>query len=162
VQEAIFTDDMADRVALRSEELFKQGLFCAESVLQAVAESQNIENDLIPRIATGFCSGIARTNGLCGAAGGAILAINMLCGRDDTTSTVEGNYNVVRDFIRRFEAEFGSVNCYQLIGCRLDTPEGQAFFKENNLWDKCLVFTREAGRFAISSIQAANEEEFGS
>ena len=128
-------------------------------ILQAVAESQNIKNDLIPRIATGFCSGIARTSGLCGAASGAILAINMLCGRNDATSTVEDNYNVVRDFVKRFEAEFGSSNCYQLVGCHLGTPEGHAYFKENNLWDTCLVFTREAGRLAILSIQAVHEEE---
>jgi C_GCAxxG_C_C family probable redox protein len=158
MKQAIITEGMADQVASRSEELFRQGLFCAESVLQAVAESQNIESDLIPRIATGLCGGIARTSGLCGAAGGAILAINMLCGRDDATSTVEGNYGVVREFLGRFEAEFGSTNCCELVGCHLGTPEGQAFFKENNLWDKCLVFTREAGRMAVSSIQAATEK----
>lgn len=158
MQQAIITGDTADRVASRSGELFGQGLFCAESVLQAVAESQNIKNDLIPSIATGFCSGMARTGGLCGAAGGAILAINMLCGRNDTTSTVENNYKIVRDFIGRFEAQFGSTNCSQLLGCHLGTPEGQAFFKGNNLREKCLVFTREAGRLAISSIQAAAED----
>jgi len=86
-----------------------------------------------------------------------LLAINMLCGRNDTASSVEDNYTVVRDFLRRFEAEFGSSNCHQLIGCHLGTPEGQVFFKENNLWEKCLVFTREAGRHAMSSIQAATE-----
>lgn len=159
MRQAVITVGTAEQVASRSEELFHQGLFCAESVLQAVAESQNLKNELIPRIATGLCSGVARTGGLCGAASGAILAINMLCGRDDTTSTVEGNYTVVRDFVKRFEAEFGSTNCHQLVGCRLDTPDGQAFFKENNLWDKCLVFTREAGRLAVLSLQAATEEK---
>ena len=161
MQQPIITGDMADQVASRSEELFRQGLFCAESVLQAVAESQNIKNALIPRIATGLCSGVARTGGLCGAASGAILAINMLCGRDDTNSTVEANYSVVRDFVHRFEAEFGSSNCYELVGCHLDTPEGQAYFKENNLWEQCLVYTREAGRMVVSSIQTASEELSG-
>lgn len=158
MKKAIITDDTANQVAMRCEELFRKGLFCAESVLQAVAESQNIKNELIPRIATGLCSGIARTGGLCGAAGGAILAINMICGRNDANSTVESNYEVVRDFMETFEAQFSSTNCYELLGCRLDTPEGQAFFKENGLWGKCLEYTREAGRLAISSIQAAPEE----
>jgi dihydrofolate reductase len=36
-------------------------------VLLAIAESQGIQPDLIPRIATGFCSGISRTGGMCGA-----------------------------------------------------------------------------------------------
>ncbi|MFA7403936.1 MAG: hypothetical protein WC007_08080 [Pelobacteraceae bacterium] len=43
MQQTLITDDAADKVASRSEELFRQGLFCAESVLQAVAESQNIK-----------------------------------------------------------------------------------------------------------------------
>jgi len=159
MKEAIITRDTANQVASRSEELFRKGLFCAESVLQAVAESQNITNELIPSIATGLCSGIARTGGLCGAVGGAILAINMLCGRDDATRTVESNYEAVRDFLRRYEATFGNTNCYELIGCRLDTPEGQVFFKENNLWDKCLIFTREAGRLAILSLGAVADAE---
>jgi len=154
---AIITDDTANQVAVRSEELFRNGFFCAESVLLAVAESQNIENELIPRIATGLCSGIARTGGLCGAVSGAVLAINVICGRNDTSRTVEDTYEVVRDFMKRFEAQFGSSNCYELVGCRLDTPDGRAFFKGNNLWGKCLEFTREAGRLAISSIQAKPE-----
>ena len=39
MQQTIITADTADQVASRSEELFRQGLFCAESVLQAVAPS---------------------------------------------------------------------------------------------------------------------------
>jgi hypothetical protein len=34
------------------------------------------------------------------------------------------------------------------MGCRLDTPEGQKFFKEHNLRVKCAGFTREAARMA--------------
>jgi len=45
-----------DQTARRSGELFDQGFCCAESVLQAVAESRDIHSDLIPRIATGLCA----------------------------------------------------------------------------------------------------------
>jgi hypothetical protein len=34
------------------------------------------------------------------------------------------------------------------MGCRLDTAEGQKFFKEHNLRAKCAGFTREAARMA--------------
>ena len=50
---------MSNETSQRSRELFDSGFYCAESVLLAIAESQGIESDLIPRIATGFCSGIA-------------------------------------------------------------------------------------------------------
>ena len=54
------------QVAQRSEALFQQGFCCAESVLQAIAESRGIQSELIPRIATGLCGGIAKTGGVCG------------------------------------------------------------------------------------------------
>ena len=55
---------MNDRVSQRSRELFDSGYYCAESVLLAIAENQGIQSDLIPKIATGFCSGISRTCGM--------------------------------------------------------------------------------------------------
>jgi C_GCAxxG_C_C family probable redox protein len=64
---------MSEQASQRSIELFTSGYFCAESVLMAIAESQGIQSDLIPKIATGFCSGIARTGSICGAVCGAIM-----------------------------------------------------------------------------------------
>ena len=56
-----------------AEESFASGLYCAESVVLSIARSQGIESDLLPKLATGFCSGMARTCGTCGALSGAIL-----------------------------------------------------------------------------------------
>jgi C_GCAxxG_C_C family probable redox protein len=137
-----------DQIARRSEELFQSGLFCAESVLQAIAESRGIKSDVIPKIATGLCSGLSRTGGICGAVSGGVLAVNLVCGRTDSSQSVDNNYQLVRRFLSEFEAKFGSTNCQRLIGCRLDTPEGQQFFKANQLREKCQAFTREASRMA--------------
>jgi hypothetical protein len=38
-------------LANRSRQLFESGFYCAESMLPAVAESQGIKSDLIPKIA---------------------------------------------------------------------------------------------------------------
>jgi len=145
----------SDQVAQRSEELFTSGLFCAESVLQAVAESRGIKSDLIPKIATGLCSGLSRTGGICGAVSGGVLAINLACGRNDASQSLENNYRLVRTFLSAFEAKFDSTNCERLIGCRLDTPEGQQFFKANKLGEKCRIFTREAARMASETLARA-------
>jgi hypothetical protein len=51
------------------------------------------------------------------------------------------------------EAKFGSTNCEKLLGCRLDTPEGQQFFKERHLRQKCADFTREAARMASALLE---------
>jgi C_GCAxxG_C_C family probable redox protein len=136
----------------RSSELFRSGFFCAESVLQAIAESQGIQSDLIPRIATGFCSGISRTCGICGAVSGAIMGINLVAGRNSPAESLEPSYTLTQEFINRFERRYGSVNCRQLMGCDLATEEGQRYFMENHLMERCLQYAEDATSMAISVI----------
>jgi C_GCAxxG_C_C family probable redox protein len=142
-----------DQIAQRSGELFEQGLCCAESVLQAVAESRGIQSDLIPRIATGLCGGIARTGNICGAVSGGVLAISLITGRQSASESREENHRLVRAFLKECETKFGSTNCERLIDCRLDTPEGQQFFKEHKLREKCACFTRDAARIASALLE---------
>jgi C_GCAxxG_C_C family probable redox protein len=110
---------MSEQAPQRSLELFRSGFFCAESVLLAIAESQGIQSDLIPRIATGFCSGISRSGGMCGAVSGAIMGINLVAGRNSPTESIEFSYTLTQKLINRFEKQFGSVNCCQLIAAIL-------------------------------------------
>ncbi len=139
-----------EQVAQRAAELFNQGLCCAESVVQAVAQSRGIQSELIPKIATGLCAGVSRTGGNCGAVSGGVLAISMVTGRNDAKESREENHRLVRQFLSECESRFGSTNCEKLIGCRLDTPEGQQFFTDHNLREKCAGFTREAARLAAT------------
>ena len=101
------------------------GLYCAETVLADVAAEHGIESSLIPRIATGLCSGMARTCGPCGALTGGILALNLVLGRDNRAQSVERNYAAVQELVERFEQQHGSTQCQQLLGCDLGTVEGQ-------------------------------------
>jgi len=141
---------MSEQAPQRSVELFKSGFFCAESVLLAIAESQGIHSDLIPRIATGFCSGISRTGGMCGAVSGGIMGIGLILGRNSPTGSLEPTYTLVQKLICAFEKQYGSVNCRQLIGCDLATEAGQKYFMENHLMEQCLQYAEEATRMAIS------------
>ena len=149
---------MNEKASLRSVELFKSGFFCAESVLQALAESQGIQSDLIPRIATGFCSGISRTCGICGAVSGAIMGINLVAGRNSPTDSIEVSYTLTQELISRFEMQYGSINCRQLICCDLATEEGQRYFMENKLMDKCLKYAEGATSIAVSIIAELNSK----
>ena len=149
-----------NEISQRAEHLFQQGFCCAESVLQAVAESRGIKSELIPKIATGLCGGIAATGGVCGAVSGGVLAINIVAGRTQAGESTETNVRLVRALLSEFETKFGTTNCERLIGCRLDTPEGQRFFKEHKLREKkCRMFTREAAGMAsgILEREAANQ-----
>jgi C_GCAxxG_C_C family probable redox protein len=143
---------MSEQASQRSLELFRSGFFCAESVLLAIAESQGIQSDLIPKIATGFCSGISRTGGMCGAVSGAMMGINLVAGRSSPSESIEFSYTLTQKLISRFERQYGSVNCRQLIGCDLATETGQQYFIENNLMERCLQYAEGATRMALSLI----------
>jgi hypothetical protein len=77
-----------------------------------------------------------------------VLAISLITGRSNAQEPREENHRLVRLFLSECEARFGSTNCEKLIGCRLDSPAGQQFFKDHNLREKCARFTSEAARLA--------------
>ena len=116
----------------------------------AVAESHGIESDLLPKIATGFCSGLARTGGPCGALNGGILGLNLLTGRSEPGAPVDRNYALVRALIDQFEGKFGSTHCTKLTGVDLGTAEGQAKFREKNQIGNCLNYAEEVTRMVLS------------
>ena len=126
-----------------------------------MAESLNIRSDVIPRIATGLCGGISRTGDICGAVSGGVLAISLASGRNDPATPREDNHRLVRMFLDQCEQQFGSTHCEKLLGCRLDTLEGMNFFKENNLREKCAVFTREATRIAARLLEEYERARMG-
>lgn len=144
---------MIQEVSRKSGELFRSGLYCAESVLLAISEWKNIQSDLIPKIATGFCSGVSRTSGMCGAVSGAIMSISLFFGRISPEESIDENYEAVQKLLDIFENQFGSSNCTQLIGCDLGTDEGQEYFTENNLFGLCKNLTTEATSMAMSLIE---------
>ena len=131
---------------------FDAGFGCAEAVLKAVAEHIGVESDLIPRLATGFCGGMARTGGMCGAVTGGVLALNLLYGRSDADGDKEANYKAIQEFMHLFRERFNEVNCPGLTGVELSTEEGQRQFTERNLHPRCANFVGEATRMVLETI----------
>jgi len=138
----------ASEVRKSAEESFASGLYCAESVVLALAKAQGIESDLLPKAATAFCSGMSRTRGMCGALTGAIMGVSLALGRSESHQSVEPLYAAVQRLIREFEQEFGARDCNILLGCDLNTPEGQAAVRENGLEERCEEFTGKAAEIA--------------
>ncbi len=147
----------ASEIGRTAADSFRSGLYCAESVLLALAESQGIESDLIPRISTGLCSGMARTCGTCGALSGAILGIGLALGRSAANESVEPAYKAVRQLIAEFEEEFGARDCHLLLGCDLGTQEGQEVFREKNLREACANYSGRAAEIAARIIEKAKD-----
>jgi C_GCAxxG_C_C family probable redox protein len=131
-----------------AEDSFASGLYCAESVLLAVADEMGIESELLPKVATAFCSGMGRMCGTCGALTGAMMGIGLALGRSDASQSVQPSYSATQRLIQEFEREFGSRDCHVLLGCDLNTLEGQAMFKDQKLGQRCAKYTGKAAEIA--------------
>lgn len=112
----------------------------------AAAIQQGIESDLIPKIATAFCSGVAQTGGMCGALSGGIMALSMVHGRGTNGDGRELVYEKTHRLVREFEEKFGSRNCSVLLELDLGMEEGREAYKNRNLYPQCEGYVREVGR----------------
>ena len=130
---------------------FKDGLYCAESVVLTLARRQGIDSPLLPAIATGFCSGLSQTAGPCGALTGAVMGIGLALGRDSSKDSVDRTYRAVETVVKRFTEEFGATGCADLLGCHLGTPEGQKAFAERRLYRRCMIYTGRAAELAAEA-----------
>jgi len=82
------------------------GWSCAESVLGAVAQRQGVDSEWLPAIATGFCAGVSRRGGMCGAVSGAAMAISMVKGRRSVGDSREPTYGAVQALVDGADSNF--------------------------------------------------------
>lgn len=139
-------------VEKRAKKLFDSGFYCAESVLQAVAEDAAIHSPLIPKISTGFCGGISRSKGMCGAVTGGVMALGMILGRTSPDMPPDDTYLKVRELLITFETQFGSSNCFDLTGCDFNEAMDRQRWKESGMASKCKEFTGAAARMVTEII----------
>ncbi|WP_319469727.1 C-GCAxxG-C-C family (seleno)protein [uncultured Pseudodesulfovibrio sp.] len=145
---------MSDYVKKRITDLFAEGKFlCAESVLKVISEAGGKDSDDFIRMATGFCSGAARTKGQCGAVSGAIMGIGLFAGRSRIDGDYEAAYALTQEFITRFAERFDSLNCFELIGCDFATHEGKVRFKKENLRRKCHEYSTFAVEMSLELLR---------
>jgi C_GCAxxG_C_C family probable redox protein len=123
---------------------FQYGLNCAQSVLSAYTPELKIDKNLALSISTGFGGGMGRLQGTCGAVTGAFMIIGVYsCNKypqnnDKKSKSVE----MIQTFNKKFLNLHESTDCIDLLGCNLNTPEGQEYLKTHNLketvCEKCI------------------------
>lgn len=148
---------VADVVRL-ADEASEDGLYCAEAVLSALARAQGIDSELIPKVATAFCTGMAGTCGTCGALTGAIMGLGLSLGRNHERQPVLAAYAATQQLVRTFEKEFGARTCDQLLGFDIGTPAGRAAFEQRQLDDRCARYTLRAAAIAATLLVEGWEE----
>jgi C_GCAxxG_C_C family probable redox protein len=122
--------------------------------LLAVCQESGIENEVIPRIASGFGGGIGGTGAVCGAVVGAVMAIGLKHGRDTPSEDRFGTWHLVQEFRRRFEAEMETISCRELTAMDLSTEEGRKQFWSSDVpLLVCLPLAGTAYRLASELLQ---------
>ncbi|MDH4217219.1 MAG: C-GCAxxG-C-C family protein [Candidatus Aminicenantes bacterium] len=126
---------------------FKEGFSCSQAVLSAFSDIFGLDLNTALRISQSFGGGIAHRGEMCGAVSGALLVIGLKYGRTkaEDIQAREKTYQVVREFIKRFENLNESIICKDLLGQDLNTEEGLKFVEEEKLFKTlCPKFVQNA------------------
>jgi len=109
-------------------------------------EHWNGKNELVPKLATAFGGGIGRSGSVCGALTGAVMALGVKHGTNE--SSLEKRlkaYELAHNLYKRFEEKHGTVMCRELIGYDLSNPEELEKARRSNVFqEKCAGFVRSA------------------
>ena len=133
---------------------YKGGLNCAESTLRCLIEAGAI--DAPPeavRMMTGFGGGMQRGT-TCGAVVGAVAALGWATGRTEPGQSREASAREVREFLRRFEACFGTLDCRALQA----TYVKDHALKSEGMYRSCTVFVEKAVEL-VQEILADEKEQ---
>jgi C_GCAxxG_C_C family probable redox protein len=127
--------------------LFGGGFNCAQAVLSSFSTDFGLDIIDALRVSGMFGSGMGQMGSVCGAVTGAFMVIGLKYSKTRTgedPQKMEG-YALVRKFTERFIELHGTINCRNLIGVDLNTPEGIAVARENKLFEThCVNFVGDA------------------
>lgn len=117
---------------------FKNGNSCAQAILEAFAESVNINSDIALRIGAGLGGGVGRKQHICGAvnAGAIILGLKYCSGISGDTESKDEVTEIVGNYVAECEKILGNVQCKNLLKIDLSNPTERMAAKENGLFDR--------------------------
>jgi C_GCAxxG_C_C family probable redox protein len=133
---------------------FANSYTCSQAVFSVFAPDYGISKDLSLRLAGPLGAGIARRQETCGAVTGALLALGLKYGKGENGTDEDKKiaYAVSQDFIKDFEAKFGSIVCLHLLdnNC-METPEGAAAITREDM------FNTRCPKYVEYAVQKAEE-----
>ncbi|MCK4703368.1 C_GCAxxG_C_C family protein [Candidatus Bathyarchaeota archaeon] len=147
--------DTREKAVRAAEGYAAEGFLCSEAVLLALSESMGVESEFIPRIATGFAAGVARTGNVCGALSGAVMGLGLRYGRDaPETEPDRRPHWFSRWAAEAFETAYGSVTCLGVLRLDLDDPDDYRRYTEEDMWaTKCRDIIKTATGLAYDILQ---------
>jgi C_GCAxxG_C_C family probable redox protein len=123
----------------RVEEAVKRhrgGFSCAQAILATYGPQLGMDRETALKIAGGFGSGMGRMAGTCGAVTGAFMVIGLVHGmtKEGDQKQKEISYELVRRFAGKFRKRNRTLECRELMGVDVSTPEGFSVASEKNIF----------------------------
>jgi C_GCAxxG_C_C family probable redox protein len=140
---------------------FKEGFSCSQAVLSAFCVPLGLDRTTALRISQSFGGGMAQMGETCGAVSGAFMVIGLKHGRTraDDDPAKEKTYELVRDFVRRFRAEHGSIVCKELLGYDIGNEDEAKEAQEKHLFDElCTKLVQTAAEILEELIPPSEED----
>ena len=139
---------------------FGKGHSCAQAVFSAFAEQMGMDYQTAVKLTSGFGGGMG-LGSVCGAVTGAFMAIGLKYGGVDSKAKGQ-TAKLAREFTERFKAQHRSLNCRDLLGCDLSTPEGRQTAKDKNLYATvCNGIVRDAAKILSELLNEAHRAATG-
>ncbi len=130
-----------------ASECWEKGLNCTESVLRGVCYGLEVElPEIALKMATPFGGGVGRSEDLCGALSGGVMAIGAVLGRLSGEEDRFTSYNPARDLHDQFQDRFGSTLCRELNYGDFMSPEHR---------ERCAGYIEGTVRLAYRAIRKA-------
>jgi C_GCAxxG_C_C family probable redox protein len=134
---------------------YSQGFSCSQSVVMAFAEELGVDREVAAKVSAGFGGGMGRSGRTCGALSGALMVIGLVQGATDPSDkeSKEKTYSMARTLLEEFRRQRGSMDCRDLIGMDISTPEGQALAREKGLFAGCAAHVEASARIVTELIK---------
>ncbi len=117
-------------------DLFKNGIACSQIVFSEVSEDLGVSKENAKKIAAFFGGGIW-SGEVCGAFTGALMALGLKYGHSEAGDFDAQNLSMSKlmEFKSRFQAEYGSIVCRQVMGYDLSVPAEMKIIEEKKLFE---------------------------
>lgn len=135
---------------------FTSGYACSQAMLAVFGPRFGLDEATAAKLGAGFGGGLGRLGYACGAVSGAVAILGLALGngKGSDVANREAVYEAVQEFCRRFIMRHGAIDCRQLIGRDIASPEEFAAAKQANVFRTiCPDFVRSAAEILEEMLQ---------
>lgn len=127
--------------------MYREGFVCSQAMLSTYGTKFGLDREIALKVAAAFGGGMGRMGETCGAVTGAFMLIGLKYGniKAKDKKARRKTYELVKEFVSRFESRHGSIKCKDLLGCDISTREGWNSAKKNKLFKTvCPKYVQDA------------------